>query len=519
VPRIRVSQDRTIEAQRLRRLRDTLGFTQREMAREFKVAHGAIAGWESGTRSLPGPVSKLLELYEEELGLSDDGAGFERLETDGMARHVALGKVAGNIVARTLVRLLTRWIAGDGYANAVSVRAQTALARNLADVASELKGIAMKAGQTLGYVDFLLSESARAELSALMTSSPPLKASAVAQVFLEDQGQVPRQVFSEWSPRPFAAASIGQVHRARLKDGHPVAVKVQYPGVAEALESDLRGIELLDRLGSFIFRGQQRGVFMAELRERMAEECDYRAEAQHQEEFRLRWLDRPGVEVPRVQLEHCSRRILVSDFSEGESFEAFLERATAAERDRAGRSIYGFFVESFFRHGVFNADPHPGNFLFVNGSVVLLDFGCVKRLSPETVSWWRTFLRAYLERRFEVARHLLIDVGMIPDPANYDFDSHHRMVLATYEFCLRDAPFQFDPAFMQRLLNARGRDNRGKFRVNLPKDYLFAQRMALGMFALLARLEAKGDFRTLMLDMLYDPAELRPAPFSESELP
>jgi predicted unusual protein kinase regulating ubiquinone biosynthesis (AarF/ABC1/UbiB family) len=154
----------------------------------------------------------------------------------------------------------------------------------------------------------------------------------------------------------------------------------------------------------------------------------------------------------------------------------------------------------------------------VNGDVVMLDFGCVKRMAPTQVRWWRNFLRAYLERRFDVARDLLIEMGMIPEPARYDFESHHRMVLTTYEFCLREAPFQFDTAYMRRLINARGRDNSGKFRVNLPKDWIFATRMALGLFALLSRLEAKGDFRGLLLNVLYEPGEARPAPYTDIEL-
>ena len=206
VPRIRSASVRKTEARRLRRVREVLGLSQREMAKEFKVAHGAIAGWESGKRTMPGPVSKLLELYEEELGLSEDGGGLERLRTSSSSRNFALSRLAGNVLIRTIGGLLTRWLGHDGQSNAVTARAQAALARNLAEAVGELKGLVMKAGQTLGYVDFLLSEAARAELNTLMTSSLPLRASVLTQVFLEDLGRLPRQLFVEWSPRPFAVA-------------------------------------------------------------------------------------------------------------------------------------------------------------------------------------------------------------------------------------------------------------------------------------------------------------------------
>jgi len=392
VPRIRSASVRKTEARRLRRVREVLGLSQREMAKEFKVAHGAIAGWESGKRTMPGPVSKLLELYEEELGLSEDGGGLERLRTSSSARNFALSRLAGNVLIRTIGGLLTRWLGRDGQSNAVTARAQAALARNLAEAVGELKGLVMKAGQTLGYVDFLLSEAARAELNTLMTSSLPLRASVLTQVFLEDLGRLPRQLFVEWSPRPFAVASIGQVHQAVLSDGQHVAVKVQYPGIEQTLDADLQRVQALERLSTFIFRGQERGVFSAELRERLAEECDYHLEARNQEEFRVRWLGRRGLLIPKVRFECSSRRILVTELVQGETIEAFLQHATPDERDRAGATIYRFFMESFCRDGVFNADPHPGNYLFVNGDVAMLDFGCVKRVGPEQMTWWRAEL-------------------------------------------------------------------------------------------------------------------------------
>jgi len=461
-------------------------------------------------------VSKLLELYEAELGLDPEARG--TLEISSASRNFALTKLGGNVLLRTLAGVLTRWVADDGQASAVSAHTHAAVARNLVEALGELKGLAMKLGQTLGYVDFLLSEEARAELRTLLSSARPLRAPRVAQVFLEDQQRLPRELFAEWSPQPFAVASIGQVHRARLGDGRVVAVKVQYPGIEAALEADLSSAEWLDRLASLIFRGQERGVLMAELRERLAEECDYRLEGRNQEEFRLLWAGSEGLSIPQVHLSLCSRHILVSDFSPGESLESFLEHATEAERDRAGLSILSFFIASFCRHGVFNADPHPGNYLFFEGKIILLDFGCVKRMKREQIDRWRCLLRAYLERKFDVARALLIQMEMVPDPAHYEFEDHHRMVLRTYEFALRQAPFQFTVAFMRRLVDVRGRDNRGKFRANLPKDWLFANRMVLGSFAILARLEAKADFRSALLDALYEPCEPRPAPYSDAEL-
>jgi transcriptional regulator with XRE-family HTH domain len=219
VPRIGTAQERKGEARRLRQVRDVLGLSQREMAREFKVAHGAIASWESGTLTVPGPVSKLLELYEEELGLSEEESDEAGLRSTSAARGLALSRIAGNVLVSALVTALTRWLSAGERTSAVSARAQAALARNVADSLAELKGVALKAAQTLGYLDFLLSDRARAELNELLSAGRPLRASLMAQIFLEDQGKLPRQLFSEWSNQAFAVASIGQVHRARLGNG------------------------------------------------------------------------------------------------------------------------------------------------------------------------------------------------------------------------------------------------------------------------------------------------------------
>jgi transcriptional regulator with XRE-family HTH domain len=331
VPRSRSKQDRKTEARRLRRLRDALGLTQRELAAEFKVAHGAIAAWESGKRTLPGPVVKLLELYEEELSLGDDG-GLAKLKTTPLARSFVLTKAAGSVLGRMAAATFGRMVAGDARAGAIARRTQVAVAHNMVEALGELKGVAMKVGQTFAAWDFAIPDATHDELRTLLTSSRPMTAAAIAQVFLEELGAPPRQLFAEWSPQPFAAASIGQVHRARLRSGEEVAVKVQYPAIVDAVSADLKSATLVDRLAALLFRGREPGVFLDELRERFLEECDYRLEAENQEAFRRLWLARPGVRIPRVHPELSTRRVLVTELVHGEGFESFVSSASRAEK-------------------------------------------------------------------------------------------------------------------------------------------------------------------------------------------
>jgi predicted unusual protein kinase regulating ubiquinone biosynthesis (AarF/ABC1/UbiB family)/DNA-binding XRE family transcriptional regulator len=535
MPRSQRTAGRRREAARLRRLREALGFSQRELAAELKVAHGAIGLWESGARTIPGPVLKLMELFEDELGMRDDRAGggarpLAALGTSSLSRGLRLSRTAAGATARAAAAAVARMLAGDERAGAIAAATQAAIARQIADTLGDMKGFAMKMGQMSSYLDFALPEPARDVLATLQRSTRPMAPRIVAQVFLEELGTSPRKLFAEWSPQPFAAASIGQVHRARLASGQPVAVKVQYPGVAAAIEADLRNAALVERFGAVFFRAQERGIFQAELRDRFLEECDYRLEAANQEAFRRLWGGRPGVVVPRVHPQLSSGRILVTDLIEGEEFRAFAARASPAEKDRAGELLHDFAFASIFRHAVFNGDPHPGNYLFTGGgaatgaagggpvAVVFLDFGCVKRLDARQVARWRAFLRATLERDVPRANGLWIEMGMVPDPSRYDFDHHQRMIHTIYEPWLLDRPFTFTPAYVARAWDVTGFHNRNRASMNVPRDWVFVHRLQSGLYALLAKLEATSAWRPRLLDLLYAPGEPRPAPFAAHEV-
>ena len=368
------------------------------------------------------------------------------------------------------------------------------------------------------YLDFAMPEPARDVLAILQRSTQPMAPRTVARVFLEELGSSPRRLFAEWSPQPFAAASIGQVHKARLHSGELVAVKVQYPGVVEAIEADLKNAALVDRASCLIFRAQEPGVLLSELGARFLEECDYRLEAANQEEFRRLWHGRPCVAVPRVIPTLSTRRILVTELAEGVTFQEFAAGATQGQKDRVGEVLWDFAFESTFRHHLFNGDPHPGNYLFSGGGVTFVDFGCVKRFDARHIEQWRAFARANLERDISRANRLWIEMGMVPDPARYDFDYHLRMIRTLYEPWLLDRPFRFTPEYLARVWNATGFENRNRSKMNVPRDWVFAHRLETGLYALLSKLEATAHWRRKILDILYRPGERRPDPFTEQEV-
>src|SRR5438132_2406147 len=259
-------------------------------------------------------------------------------------------------------------------------------AEDVAATLGTMKGVLMKLGQMASYIDDGLSPAARRTLSRLQDSVPPMSPELAAQVVLEELGQPPEGAFAAWDPEPIAAASIGQVHRAITHDGRAVAVKVQYPGIAQTIEAVLGNVALLRRMLKITAPSQDVDALLAELRERVTEELDYRREAHNQQLFARYYAGHPTIHVPGIVAELSTRRVVTSDLADGARF-ADLASWSQAERDLAAETIYRFVFRSLYEAHVFNGDPHPGNYLFHRGGrVTFLDFGLTKRFTDDDLA-------------------------------------------------------------------------------------------------------------------------------------
>ena len=248
----------------------------------------------------------------------------------------------------------------------------------------------MKVGQIASFIDTgafpeEAQERIQAKLAELRDSAPQVAFKDMRKVIEEELEQPLDEVFAEFDEEAVAAASIGQVYRARLHDGRDVAVKVQYPGVAAAVRSDLQNLGLLMRVAKRIAPGMDAKAMTAELRERLSDELDYEHEAQAQRAFARAWRGHPFVFVPDVVTSLCRERVLVTEWVDGLGFEE-VKGLPADERDRFGEIVFRFFFGSLYRNGHFSGDPHPGNYkLMDDGRVAFLDFGMTKRLGREHV--------------------------------------------------------------------------------------------------------------------------------------
>jgi predicted unusual protein kinase regulating ubiquinone biosynthesis (AarF/ABC1/UbiB family) len=398
---------------------------------------------------------------------------------------------------------------------------ETAL--RIASVLGDMKGAAMKLGQLASFVDteFLPEEYREVyqeQLAKLRTSAQSMPWKKVAKV-LEEEYDPERldELFADFETEAFAAASIGQVHRATLHDGRTVAVKVQYPGIADALEADLRNAGTIIRLARAIAPGLDPKAIADELRERVLEELDYEYEAQNQRDFARAYRGHPFIYVPRVLSRLSRRRVLVSEYVEGLDFEAVKE-LPAEERDRFGEIVFRFCFGSIYHLQHFNADAHPGNYILMEGAgndrsnapVAFLDFGMTKKLDPEQIELEQRAVDAASRRDPEALRQALHDLGFVKNPSKLDAERLMEHVMVVGGWYMEDREIEISPRRVMKVIESTS-DPRSEYydlmrRESVPAEELMGRRMETGVLAVLAQLGARRNWYRVMREWVYaDP--------------
>jgi predicted unusual protein kinase regulating ubiquinone biosynthesis (AarF/ABC1/UbiB family) len=370
-------------------------------------------------------------------------------------------------------------------------------AEDVATTLGAMKGVLMKIGQMASYIDDGLSPAVRRTLSRLQDSVPPMSAELAAGVIREELGLPPDEAFARWDPEPIAAASIGQVHRAITHDGRAVAVKVQYPGIAETIAADLGNVALLRRMLRITAPAQDVDALIAELRDRVLEELDYRREAENQRLVAAYYDGHPTISVPEIIDELSTRRVVTSELADGARF-AELAQWSQHERDLAAETIYRFTFRSLYDLHAFNGDPHPGNYLFHGGGrVTFLDFGLVKHFSAEELRPLVDMVR-YLcvEQDPEGFRAAMVDAGFLRPDAPVSTETVVEHMAVFYDTVRRPGPRtmtgDYASAVVRRFFDVRSPLAQW---VSVPRSYVILQRINLGLFAILGELTATADWR------------------------
>jgi predicted unusual protein kinase regulating ubiquinone biosynthesis (AarF/ABC1/UbiB family) len=422
------------------------------------------------------------------------GRGRLRL-TRGLATLQLVGR-GGARYAASAPRLFTA--AGE---NRQRLRNDLALqtAEDVATTLGAMKGVLMKLGQMASYVDDGLPPEVRRTLGRLQDSVPPMSAELAAGVVQDELGLPPERAFAQWDPEPIAAASIGQVHRAITHDGQAVAVKVQYPGIAETIAADLGNVALLRRMMRIIAPGQDVEALLSELRERIAEELDYGREAENQQLFAAYYDGHPTIHVPKIVPALSTRRVITSELAGGARF-AELAGWSQHERDLAAETIYRFVFRSLYDARAFNGDPHPGNYLFHGGGrVTFLDFGLVKHFSRDELLPLMHMAR-YLcvENDPEAFRRSLEDAGFLQPGAPLTTESIVDHLAVFYDTIRKPGALTITGDYASTVVR-RFFDVRSPIApyVQIPRSYVILQRINLGVFALLGELTATNDWRAI----------------------
>jgi predicted unusual protein kinase regulating ubiquinone biosynthesis (AarF/ABC1/UbiB family) len=430
----------------------------------------------------------------------------------GRVRRTApIAALSARTAGGGVVEVLRRRLTGERGA---SLEFHVRTAERYADVLSRSKGVLMKVGQILSFVDTSAvlagpyGEVYRTALASLQADAEPMDPVLVAAVIESELGRPPEELFAELCPAPIAAASIGQVHAARLHDGTEVAVKVQYPGVADAIRDDLANTELL-----FTFVKIAKGVVPQyrsfdvravadEIAERISEEVDYGRELANQREFAAHYRGHPFAWVPDVFPELSSARVLTMELAHGRRWSEIGD-ADQELRDRWGEAINRFFFGSIARFGMFNADPHPGNYLFHDdGTVTFLDFGCVKRMTPGVQRGFFDFHAAAMDGDAEHLLEVWIEQGFAraesPPPAEKVL-AWCRQNFAAYR---QPQPFTFTPEFVSELLGHMANMDQDVMRhATVPRDFLFTNRIFVGLYSILGALRATADWPAVFTEL------------------
>jgi predicted unusual protein kinase regulating ubiquinone biosynthesis (AarF/ABC1/UbiB family) len=442
--------------------------------------------------------------------MDDPDSGVPR----GRARRVAplvglAGRTAGEAVVASL---RARW-AGEHEA----ARARGEFHRRVADQwahrLGSSRGVLMKAGQILSVVlpDSGVESGYRgiyqAALAKLQDNAPPMPAAVVTEVITAELGRPPSELFAEFDPRPVAAASIGQVHAATLPDGRKVAVKVQYPGVDEAIRADLANTELLatffrllvtlmPNLTKLDVRAMAR-----EISERIGEEIDYQTEAANQRLFADVYRGHPFIHIPEVHDEWSTRRVLTMDFVDGQRY----AKATMAEqdlRDRWSEVIFRFYLGSMYNFGLVHTDAHPGNYLFhPDGTVTFLDFGCVKQLSTDRVAGMSSWFQPTLDGDVEAVWRAAAKSGYVDPTDPADPVELLAWFRDAYRYIVGPQPFTITPRYvadaMRDRISATSPHRRVIGKMTMDSDVTMALRMDIAVIAALGGLRPNGQWRAI----------------------
>ncbi|WP_405136292.1 ABC1 kinase family protein [Nocardia sp. NBC_01388] len=434
----------------------------------------------------------------------------KRMATSQFGRAARLGGLAAWSAARSAGTKTANVARSAENSEIADRKAMVATAERMVTVLGSMRGAAMKMGQTLSMFEFgILDDETRiafqSKLAALQDQAPRVAFVKMRRVIETDLGGPLDTFFAEFDESAIAAASIGQVYRARLHDGREVAVKVQYPGIEQAVRGDMKSVGLLLKAFSRIAPGIDSKELGDELIDRIGDELDYELEASNQHALARAYRDHPLIVVPDVVADLCGRRVLVSEFVHARSFKEVLGESKEF-RDRAGEIIARFYLVDPHRHGLLNGDPHPGNCLFLDdGRIAFLDFGFFKRVSREESDGQQELIRAILAGD----RRSLFDISLAANAISNEpgqIDAFWSKAEQALGWLMRDEQVTLDIAQLNSTMTAYTSLSAVFETFNVPPREAVRVRVLGLVLAVLGQLEATANWHRIAAELVHDAA-------------
>jgi predicted unusual protein kinase regulating ubiquinone biosynthesis (AarF/ABC1/UbiB family) len=441
----------------------------------------------------------------------------DSIPTSRVARTAKVGRLAAGQAIRQAGTRAANVTRDDDGKRAALERRHIEAAEQIVTALGTMKGAAMKIGQVLSFLDVGLvppeyQEEFQKKLAKLRDAAPTVTFKDMKKVIESELGEPVKDVFDQFDEEPIAAASIGQVYRARLRDdGREVAVKVQYPGVAAAVRADMQNLGMILRLAKRIAPGMDPQAIGKEIRDRIEEELDYELEAQNQRTLARIFRGHPFIVVPDVVTSLSREKVMVAEFVHGIGFEE-LKSYAQEERDRIGEILFRFYFGCLYRHHQFSGDPHPGNSMLLNDDpdqtrMAFFDFGLFKRMPAGAVELEMQVQRAVIAGDAETVMRVGAETGFFPEPEKFNpakVLEHFRAATAWYT---EDRYIELTPEYATQVLIDMS-DPRSEYfgqmrHENAPPDHIFGRRMEVLTLAVISQLHARGNFHRIAREWLY----------------
>ncbi len=383
----------------------------------------------------------------------------------------------------------------------------TKIAENIVSTLGDLKGAVMKVGQIASQTQDLLPKEISEALQKLQKEAPPVEFSVIRKQVESNLGATIEELFESFDSDPYASASIGQVHRARTKNGMEVVVKVQYPAVSKSVDSDLSQLKLALKLGGLLKLPKESvDALFKEINARLKEELDYVNEALNVSRFKAFHERHEGILIPEVVQSLSTDQVLTMEYMPGQSLSQVKEsELNQDEIDAFGCKLFELVAEQLFVFGQIHGDPHPGNFaMSPQGELIVYDFGCVKQLKPDIVEAYKSAIRASIDEDYEAVDKALMTLGArveSQESPGADYYKIWRNIF--FEPFLERAPYDYAKSD----IHIRAAKNTSLFfqhmkRFKPPIESLYIDRMISGQFWIMKSLGVKADFRSLLDEYL-----------------